>query len=179
MSSLYAVCPVPCALCLCSGCADQECSALRREIFCTIKTKAQFDVCVGEEERLRFVSSGVNAVQDAFAGIDSSKAEGGAEDKAKITAAILANVDGGFLGLDTVVQAAMRDVLLRLLQEEAADSRARAGGKLATHEAVTEAFAVASQLNDQGKLEEAAALWLEVIEGSELLFILKYSRPGC
>ena len=128
-----------------------------------------FDVCIGEEERQRFLRSGLGAVQDAFAHIDSSKGEGGAEDKARITAAILRHIPGGFKGLDALLFAAMRDVLLRLRQEAAAEAQAAAGGALTTAEAVGAAFATVEQLKQQGRLEEAAALWLEVIAGYEAL----------
>ena len=49
------------------------------------------------------------------------------------------------------------------------DDTAAAGGTLATDEAVSAAFDAATQLEDQGRLQEAAAMWPEVIAGYELL----------
>jgi len=105
-------------------------------------------------------------VQDAFAHIDSSKGEGGDEDKERISAAILAQIDSGFKGLDGKVFAAMRDVLLRLQQEAAAEARAAAGGTLATEERRT---TPRSSWSCGGGWRRRPRCWPEVIAGYEAL----------
>ena len=49
------------------------------------------------------------------------------------------------------------------------EAKTAAGGALSTVEAVNAAFASAAQVMQQGRLEEAAALWPEVIAGYEAL----------
>jgi tetratricopeptide (TPR) repeat protein len=128
-------------------------------------------VCIGDTERDRFLATlGDNcyAVQDALRQIDSARAEAGdPADRARINAAIEAEIEHGHVGLNTIVFEQIRPALLAIAQEAAAVARARCrAGGLGTSMARDAADVAAQQLHLQGDNTAAAHLYEELIEAA-------------
>ena len=136
------------------------------EMYYPEQKRCELTICLTNEQRQAFLGAG--DLQDAFAGIDSSKASAGSDiDRQKIAEAVKASV--GFKALDGMIFARLRDWALGAKQAAEAEARSAAGGALTTEKAVLTAAATAEQLSAQGRLEEEAALWLEVIAFHEPL----------
>ena len=135
------------------------------EMNCTEEKKCKLTICLTNKQRQAFLNV-ISAVQDAFGKIDSSQARAGSEaDRDQIAKAIEAGV--GFKALDGMIFARLRDWGLGVVQGKEAWLRAAAGGAVTTKAAASAAFDTAKQFVDQGRLQEAAALFPEVISGHE------------
>ena len=126
-------------------------------------------MCIGDAERDRFLAalgrSGM-AVADALGRIDSARAEAGdPDDRAMISAAVEAEIEGGHVGLNAIVFAQLRPALLAIAQEGAAAARAAAGG-LGTRAARKAADDAAWQLLEQGEHAAAARQYEELLEAA-------------
>jgi tetratricopeptide (TPR) repeat protein len=126
-------------------------------------------VCIGDAERDRFLAAlgpNSNAVADALGKIDSARAEAGdPADRAMISAAVEAEIEGGHVGLNAIVFAELRPALLALVQGAAVAARAAAGG-LGTRAAREAAFHAAVQLVEQGDYAAAARQYEELLEAA-------------
>ena len=144
------------------------------EVFCTHKKECQLTICLPDTERRILLAESISsfsAVQDAFGKIDSSNARAGAQkDQDKIAEAIEASV--GFQELDSLIFARLRGWAQATVDAAAAEALSHAGGRLTTKEALFAAFASAKEMSIQGKHQQAASIWPEVIAGFEACFDL-------
>ena len=147
------------------------------KIYWTASTGAKVQVCLGAAERQRFFDALLDnpeAVKDALARIDSANANAAKQsDKEMIDAAIARDIDGGHSGLNKLCFEQMRECLLELAMDELdrlrenglRENRHRAKPALCTEPGLALGRAVGAELNNQSKLDEAAALLGEVIAG--------------
>jgi len=112
------------------------------ELYCTEQKGCELTICLTNEQRQAF--------------LDAARYD-------------LIEERVGFEALDGMIFARLRDWALDAQQAAVAEARTLAGGARATTEALDAARAAASQLKQQGRLEEAAALYLEVMVGYEAL----------